>query len=47
MESISNAIIPFVIGLVCGIPLGATFVIVLSAAMLSSQRSRQEESISQ
>ena len=47
MESILNAIIPFVAGLICGIPIGAALVIVLSAAMLSSQRSRQEESISQ
>ena len=43
MESISSAIIPFVAGLACGIPIGAALVIVLSATMLSSQRSREEE----
>jgi hypothetical protein len=45
MESISNAIIPFLAGLICGIPIGAALVIVLSAAMLNSQRRRQEETI--
>ena len=43
MESILNAVIPFIAGLACGIPVGAALVIVLSATMLSSQRSREEE----
>ena len=43
MESILNAVIPFIAGLACGIPVGAALVIVVSAAMLSSKRSRQEE----
>ena len=38
-----NTILPFLAGLVCGIPIGAALVIVLSATMLSSQRSQQEE----
>jgi len=38
-----HAILPFLAGLICGIPIGAALVIVLSATMLSSQRSRQEE----
>jgi len=38
-----HTIIPFVIGLVCGIPMGVALVIMLSITMLSSQRSRQEE----
>jgi hypothetical protein len=46
-SEITNAIVPFVIGLVCGIPIGAALVIVLSAAMLASQRSRQAETIPQ
>ena len=38
-----NAIAIFLAGLACGIPVGAALVIVVSAAMLSSQRSREEE----
>ena len=38
-----NAIMIFLSGLACGIPIGAALVIVVSAAMLSSQRSREEE----
>ena len=43
LSEITNTIIPFLVGLACGIPVGAALVIVWSAAMLSSQRSRQEE----
>jgi len=37
-----NAIMIFLSGLACGIPVGAALVIVVSAAMLSSKRSRQD-----